>query len=716
MVSDITSTNSATPLLKGPTAKLRQDLKIYSGPSNQENGPTWTLHDPICNRFYRLQWLEYAILSHWNLGNSRAIIDAVAENYGLQVSIIQINEIQSFITINNLAVVNNDPALKTLLRQHQTGKTGFWQWLLHHYLFFKIPLFKPDKFLQLITPRLEFIFSRIFLIILALSGATGIYLTARQWDHFKTTFDYFLTPQGLFFYLIALIFIKIVHELGHGITASRLGCRVPTMGVGFMVLFPILYTDTSEVWKLKSRDSRAAVGMAGVGAELIVAVLATLIWNFMPEGPGRNTVILLATITWITSLAINLNPLMRFDGYYLLADRLGMDNLQERAFALARWQLREWFLGINDPPPEDFSPKRRFILLIYSYATWIYRFLLFLGIALLVYNFLFKLAGIFLMLVELIWFIVRPIYKELREIWMKREKVHLNHNTIATIIVLTSLTLILLIPWQRQITIPAILTAKQQVRLYPPSSSIIKKLHVTKGQSVTKDELLLTLSAPDLEHKIKLVESNINTLKWRIDHASSNRSILEESGVMQKEMATLLTKKAGLDAQKARLRVTAPFAAIVTDIKTGLHPGRWLASTETLITLAASGPPQVHGYISPAQRKRVSTVGTATFQTNDTSQPQIEVKLSTADPIGVPFLDHAYFSTTFGGPIPTWSDKQGRLIPISPIYRLTLETVEPLPNLTFEKPGQLKIQAEGESILKILWQQALQILIRESSF
>ncbi|MBF0194304.1 MAG: biotin/lipoyl-binding protein [Magnetococcales bacterium] len=699
-----------------PTGELRQDLKIYNGPSDPQNGPTWSLHDPINNSFYRLQWLEKTILKHWRYGSIQKIIAAVYSESGVSITSAQVATMHNFLKRNNLLVTSDKQGVQTLLQQIEKAKKGTLKWLLHHYLFFKIPLWHPDKFLQAAHPFFGFFYTRTFMIILAAAGFAGLYLTTRQWDSFSATFDYFFTPKGVMWYVLVLVFVKVIHELGHGITASYFGCRVPTMGVAFMVLFPILYTDTSEVWKLSSRRSRLTVAMAGVGAELIVAVVATILWNFMPEGAMRNSVVMLATVTWITSLAINLNPWMRFDGYYILADYLAMDNLQERAFVLGRWQLREWLLGLKDPPPENFHPKRKFLLLIYAYTTWIYRLLLFLGIALLVYHLLFKLLGIILMLVELLWFIVRPIYKELKEWWVRKAELRLNTRSTFTISVIILLAAALFFPWQNSVTIPAILKAKMQVKLYPPTPSILQNIAVRRGQTVKAGEVLATLSSPDLEHDLIKANNAIANLQWKINHATSNRLLLENNSVMQKEMVTLLSKRDGLLQQKTKLQITAPFAAVVTDIKKGLTKGRWLASTEAILVLIDSGTPQFYGFISPAIQKRVSANSIGTFKPYDPNKPPIKVRLLNIDPVAVKYLEDPYFASVFGGPIDVWEDTTGQMTPISPVYRLILTPINAIKDITFETPGEVQLQAKKEAIFQQLWRHIAQVFIRESSF
>jgi putative peptide zinc metalloprotease protein len=103
-----------------------------------------------------------------------------------------------------------------------------------------------------------------------------------------------------------------------------------------LILWPVLYTDVTETWKLASRRQRLAVGLAGVTAELVFAIFATLAWSFLPDGPLRGAAFILATSTWISTLLLNLSPFMRFDGYFVPSDWLEMPNLHGRAFVIAR--------------------------------------------------------------------------------------------------------------------------------------------------------------------------------------------------------------------------------------------------------------------------------------------------------------------------------------------------------------------------------------------
>ena len=176
-------------------------------------------------------------------------------------------------------------------------------------------------------------------------------------------------------------------------------------------------------WKLRSARARLAIASAGILTELTIAALATLGWALAEPGALRDAFFYLATTNWILSLTLNASPFMRFDGYFILSDLLDFPNLHERAGAQARTALRRGILGLDEPWPEHFPARQRRGLVAFAIGTWLYRLVLFAGIAVAVYLLFFKVLGIFLFLVEIAWFILLPVWRELRQWWASRAAV-----------------------------------------------------------------------------------------------------------------------------------------------------------------------------------------------------------------------------------------------------------------------------------------------------
>ncbi|MGL4454524.1 MAG: site-2 protease family protein, partial [Plesiomonas sp.] len=443
------------------------------------------------------------LLRHWSLCVPQQVLAAANQEPGLPLQVKELEQLLHFLRQHDLVTSGDAEQRQRYLLKAHTMRTSLWKKVLHQYLFFRIPLWRPDPLLNRCWPWLKRYGTPLLLRGFPLLLVLGLYLVSRDWVSYTHAFPHLFSLQGMVVFGMSLVIAKFIHELGHAFMAKRAGCRVQSMGVAFIVLFPLFYTDVSDAWKLKNRRSRLLIGAGGILAEILLAIFALLIWTLLPDGPLRTAAFMLSSATWITTLMVNLNPLMRFDGYFLLSDFWRVDNLQERAYALCRWRLREILFGYDHPAPETWSPAMRRKLLIWGYASWIWRFFLFFGIALMVYHFFIKVVGIILMAIEIGWFIALPVMNEAR-IWYSMRKNAHPVKLLRSGLILVAILALLLFPWRGSIRIPAVLEAENVSSLYAPIPAQVKALYVTDGQLVQAGEKLLDLTSPDLDYRINI--------------------------------------------------------------------------------------------------------------------------------------------------------------------------------------------------------------------
>ncbi|MCX7153612.1 MAG: hypothetical protein NT115_14155 [Proteobacteria bacterium] len=298
--------------------KLRQDLKLHPGPHHRDGSPSWRILDPVRNRFYEIGLLEFELLARWaDHPSVEELIDAVIDETPISPTEEEVGGFISFLVNNQLIVPGDAEALGELRRRWMAAKRPWYEQLFHNYLFFRIPLIRPDAFLERTLPVAELFYTRIFALVVLVVFCADIYLVSREWDELTRTFTFFFNLQGGLYFLLAGSFSKVIHEFAHAYTAKRYGVRVPAMGLAFLVMWPFLYTDTSETWKLADRKKQIAIASAGVLAELALACFATLLWVITQEGAMKSIFFILATTTWVMTLAVNASPLMRFDGYFV---------------------------------------------------------------------------------------------------------------------------------------------------------------------------------------------------------------------------------------------------------------------------------------------------------------------------------------------------------------------------------------------------------------
>ncbi|WP_157879241.1 site-2 protease family protein [Pararhodospirillum photometricum] len=702
-------------LMALPLPPLRDDLSLLPGPRAADGSPTWTLHDPVRHRYHRLGWLAFEMLARWGAGNGRAVCEQVTAETTLTPGPADLEALLHFLRAN-LLVAMGTPADRTMwLRQCEANRPPWAQWLLHNYLFIRIPLVKPDRFLRRAWPFVRFIYTKRALAVIGLLGVLGLFLVTRQWDVFIHTFTQFASLDGLVWMGAALTLTKVMHELGHAFVAHRLGCRVPSMGIAFLVLWPVLYTDTSDGWRLSDRRQRLAIGAAGVVTELAIALLATLAWAVIEDGPARSAAFFLASAGWIATLAINLSPFMRFDGYYILSDLLDEPNLQSRAFALGRWALREMLFGLGDPAPEPLPGPRRRLLIVYAWATWVYRLVLFLGIALLVYHFFIKIVGIFLFFVEIGWFILKPVATEIMTWWRRRLDFRVNPQTLATLALLGLGLAALIVPWRSTVPLAAVLEASHAHALHAPEPARVAKLLVRTGDRVSRGTPLLVLSAPDLEVQSRLVDLRLQVNQMSVERSMTDDTLRGDVPLLLADQRALLAEQAGLYARKETLTLLAEIDGEVTDLLPEIREGLWVAPQSVLLRVIGTGPGQIVAYARQEDLNRLPADAPARFHPDDALAPAIAARVKAVETVNRPVLDHALLASLQGGPLAAREDPQHRLIPERSIYRVLAMPLDTPPPRQVQR-GTLRVEGQPESLVARLWRGAVSVLIRESAF
>ena len=545
----------------------------------------------------------------------------------------------------------------------------------------------------------------------------SLYLVSRQLDQVVDEFRSLMNLQGLLVFATALFFIKIFHELGHALTAFRKGLHVPVIGLAFIVLIPIFYTDTSQSWRLKSHRDRLQISAAGIGAELIIAGLATVLWVFVPAGDVRTFLFCLATTSWVMSLAINLNPLMRFDGYFLLADLLGMENLQNRSFSLARWKLREFLFGPGLPPPERFSPVLHRSLICFAFATWLYRLALFLAIAVLVYSFFIKLIGIFLFVVEIVWFVLRPVYLEMKEWWLMRRILFRTRRSMVSLLVLSGLIGALTWPLSTRVSIPAMVYVPGEILVFAPMSANLKELSVHEGQMVQKGELLGRLHSPQLDRLIELTQQRQHSLKARLARSLEDRTDTEQRQVLLKELSSVNDRLSALQHQMEDLQMRAKVAGKVVDLNPQMRAGNAVSNAGPLLRIVPQTELALSGLVVERERDRLAVGANGTFVPEHPWIEKSEIELREISKTPVNHLEFAELSTQFGGAVRTVTTATGDHVPLQSYFSLTMQLRE-LRQTELQNPirGTVLLDAQPRSYGAMIVQQIGKVLIRESGF
>ncbi len=711
--------NPASPDAKSQERKLpplRSNLQFNRGTPTPDGVPTWTIVDPIRNRYFQIEWPVYQMIQRWNVGTIEKLHAAMARETTCRTTAEDVEDLVKFLYTNNLTEQSASGKHTDYQTQAQAGQHNWLMWLVHHYLFIKIPLVHPHNFLSATLPIVAPLYTATAGWTFGAIGLIGLLLVGRQWDAFVSTFLYFFNWHGAILYGLSLSVIKVVHELGHAYTATRFGCRVPTMGVAFMVMMPVLYSDVSDSYRLTSKRKRLLIAAGGVIAELGLAAVAFFAWGFLPEGTARSIAFIVATTSLVMSLAVNLNPLMRFDGYYVLADGLGIPNLQDRAFVFGQWKLRTLLFDHQSAPPESVSARMRQTMVAYAWAIWLYRLILFTGIAVMVYHYFFKALGIILFLVEVVWFIAMPIAREMTEWWKNRTLYAASARTWVTVACASVVLVLTLVPLRTSISIPAVLHASSYATIFAPTPGRLRQVLVRDGQVVKAGDALVILENPSLEKEVHLAETKVAKWEYRLGRMAGYGQDRDQRQVIGESLRAVLAELTGLEAKRDNLILKAPITGIVRDRADSLTVGRWIDRKLPVAYLIDGTHVEIEGLVPVDELAYVEVGQPARFIPLDLTRPSIEARVTEIAEVDEREFTLPYLASIYGGDVPVRKDDKDRLRPEISVYRVRLQVGQAASPVEQATVGHVQIQGQPSSVARRAWDQTVSVLIRESGF
>lgn len=657
-----------------PLPMFRKDLKIYQGPADPDGSPTYNIFDPVRGQYFRINWAESLVFKLLRPGMKMSeLIQTIEANSTLKVKSEDLLQFFQDAVVNNLLDVRRSS--DAIEGEATKAKSGVFMWLVMHYLYIRIPLINPDKFLNRTLHYVLPLFSTPALCLYGVLILAGFIQLISRFDEFLHTFPYFFSISGAITYGLGITVVKIIHEFAHAYTAKYYKIFVPTMGIALIVFWPVLYTDVTDSWKLAKRPQRLAISVAGIIAELIVAGISTLGWALSPPGMLQSIFFVISSVTWISTLVVNLNPALRFDGYYLLSDLWGIDNLQARAFATTRWQLRKWFLGLDIAPPEENqSFQRRLGMVVYSIYTWIYRLFLYTAIAIFVYFQFTKLLGIFLFFVEIGIFMLWPLWSEIEQLIKLRPYLTMNKRSITTSIVLLLLLgwLILPFPHRQSFSAMTVPDQEQSQVVYVPYYGIVKEIFVKREDYVKKDQPLVVLSSPQL--LTDLAES-------RVEKAIAEKEMLVAAQT-EEDRARLSEKQSTIDAVSEKIKGYENLVHQLTLYATvngtiyywneNIDINQAVAKDEVIGRIANMDAVNAIAFVPEIYAEDLKIDQDVTFRLSK-SQATLKGKIIEINPIRSNILPYPQLASINHGDLPVQQDKNGNLILVESYYRVVVD-------------------------------------------
>jgi len=356
--------------------KMRRDLCIR--PQFFRNRRYWCVKDPITLEYFHLQNEEYEILRLLDGAASLADIKRRFEHRfaPLQVTVEHLRSFVGALYQDGFVLTNTTGQGEILLKRHLQSRRRRRISAVAGILAFRFRGLDPQRFLTWLYKRVSWLFSPLcvaasFLILL---GAVA--LVAIKFDTLLTQlpdFGAFFTARNVVLLAITLAGVKILHELGHGLTCIRFGGECHEIGIFFLVFVPCLFCNVSDSWMLEDKWKRIAISAAGIWVEIVIAALCTFIWFFTEPSLLKTICLNVMFICSINTLARNGNPLLRYDGYFVLSDLLEIPNLAQRSRSYVTRFFCRCCFGFETDEELSLQDEPRGALLLYGTASIVYR-------------------------------------------------------------------------------------------------------------------------------------------------------------------------------------------------------------------------------------------------------------------------------------------------------------------------------------------------------
>jgi putative peptide zinc metalloprotease protein len=626
-----------------PLVKLREDIQFSY--QSYGNRPCYLLIDPVNEHYYQIGIAEYALLHQLN--GETTLENALTAPDADQLNLQQALQIQQWLIASQLAHVQTKQGWQLL-----HPRTGVTQKLAQHanIMFLKIPLGSPDLFLERILPYVRWFYTPYFWLIWLLVCVSGLYQLVAQHERVISTGSQIFALHNAVWLFIAWALIKTLHEISHGLVCKYYGGYVHQAGI-FLILFAPIggYVNATASWRFTSKWQRIHVSAAGMFIELFIAGIAAWIWTYTEEGVLHYLSYNLILTASVATLLFNANPLMRFDGYYILIDLLNIPNLYAAGQRYIRYLNRHYLQGLPDVPP-----TQTLFIKGYGLSALVWRWLVVLGINIAA-AYLWSGAGILLAAVGTLSWLIIPLYRFGLGIWKDAARWKI---LVRLSVILFSLSAMCgwaftHLVWTQHITVPAVFDYDHATIIHTETQGFVKQVNVTAGDYVTAGQLLVVLENVELQ-----AETTDLALQIKIHEAKRQKYFQEQAlGKYQEELEKLTelqNKWREKTKQLEGLIILAPTAGIVVAEKLRELPDSYIKRGTEILTIANSRQLDVKISIPQQNIEAFQAQVGATVQLYRIADPlhAIVATLAKVNPSASQEIIHPALTAIAGGEIP----------------------------------------------------------------
>ena len=545
----------------GLAPRLRSHVRVHR---HHYRGELWyVLEDRVSRRMHRFNPVAHYVIGLMDGRRTvQDIWDAACARFGDDAP-TQDETIRLLGQLHAAEVLQTEvtPDVAELLRRARKGKPKTWLQNLRSPLAMRFPLFDPDRFLERWLPSYRFLFGWFgALLWLAVVGA-GALAAAAHWPELTRDFsDRVLAPQNLLLMWLVFPVLKLCHEFGHACAAKAWGGEVHEMGIMLLVLMPIPYVDASSATAFRQTRKRLAVGAAGMLVELFLASIALFLWLEAQPGLARAVLYNVMLIAGISTVIFNANPLLRYDGYYMLADLIQIQNLRQRGQQYLAWLVETRVFGLQQPEIEASRSEKRWFV-FYTIASFLYRVFVMLAIALFIateYMIIGVLLALWAIGAAFVWPLAKGVAYLVAHAKLRRHRLRALATSATAVGVLAALLFAAPVPlWTRA---DGVIWVPREARVRAGADGFIREIAARPGGIVSRGSPLLVAEMPELEPRVRVLEAQLRLLEARAQAELHEDRVRWE--LTREEMKAAREELAHLRRQQRELTVLSPTSGV----------------------------------------------------------------------------------------------------------------------------------------------------------
>ncbi len=539
--------------------RLRSHVRIHR---HHFRGQLWyVLEDRASGRFHRFSPPAYLVISLmdgkrtveelWDIACSRLADDVLTQDEAIRL----------LAQLHMADVLHTDvpPDVEEMSeRASKTRRRKFVARFMNP-LAIRVPILDPDEFLAATMALTRPLFSWFGALLFLGVVGYGLVLAAMHWPELTADItDRVLSAKSLMLILITYPFVKALHELGHGYAVKRWGGEVHEMGVMFLVFMPVPYVDASAASAFREKWRRALVGAAGIIVELFLAALALMVWLNVESGMVRAYAFNVMLIGSVSTLFFNGNPLLRFDGYYVLSDLLEIPNLGNRANRYIGHLVKRYLFGVRDSVSPATAPGEPGWLLSYGLAAFCYRIFIVTAIVLFVAT-QFSVIGVIMAIWAAIMMVVVPVAKQL---WFLLTSPVLRRQRgrafgVCALVLVSLAGVLLLVPVPYATVAEGVVWPPSEAAVYAGTEGTVVEVLKRPNSRVAKGDPLIVLEDPFLDAQVRELEAAVRELGLRhaaalVMDAAEGKILREQLARAEAELALKQKRQSDLIVRSAR--------------------------------------------------------------------------------------------------------------------------------------------------------------------